>query len=438
MSTMIQNSQRFLGAFVFLLAGNMGCAGKPVDPLAADRAELLALQSHSPSADSLKRNADWQAEAGLLVGKELLLAQLRAALPQAMNAAAKEMTAETALGAMQLTPHLQLDDVHFLKVAGCSSCVEVAVQLSGDVEVMLEKSGGFLSSLISGSKIQIPVEGKAVATLEIRSEKQISTLADGQEQRTLQVKAYPQQGTWQISFSALDLPQAFADEVNTLLEKKVSESIRDGKFPPLQIAELQEEGAVRIREVRVRPGRTGLLLEVAFLTLSPGKTVDLDVHPAGKTKGWVAAISAQTLLELARVSALMDEAKDEFVVEPVGIALNNGLFTLQIRLWRVQAEPDFRAFEVKAEVGIDNAGKLKIEPVSSREIGEGAGFSLNPAQLVVRHAVLAKLSNALDQVLPTKHVKKMGATSVETTVERVFLDDNTLFIYGTTFLRPSN
>ena len=70
------------------------------------------------------------------------------------------------------------------------------------------------------------------------------------------------------------------------------------------------------------------------------------------------------------------------------------------------------------------------------ELGDGGGFTLDPVQLVMRHAVLAKLSETMEQVLPAHHQRDVGDFQLHTKVTEVVLDDHTLFLYGTAALRP--
>ena|GEM_PF-2560883 len=416
---------------------HLGCGRPPVDPLQKDRDALRALLQRAPQAPQ-----GWPQEASLLVGKPLLLKQLRAALDAKLQNGGQPMTYTSSYGEVLLSPRLVLEDVLFLKVNGCATCVEAQLTLSGDVGAVLQNAKGMLA-LMTGTEFTLPVKGSVVATFEITSTRQERATDDGGVQRMLVVNAAPRPGSWQVSLTSSSLPDAIAAEVDAWMASQFSKAIQSGRVAPVEVAQLPEQGAVRLKAVRARPARTGLVLDVAFMTLAPGHVVDLDTHPRGKSNGWVAAVSDATLLQVARAAALaspVDKLEDgDFVVEPSDVRIQDGKLTLQMRLWRYQAEPEFRTYEVDVEVRVVDDGegaKVAFEAVDSRQVGEGGGFTLDPLQLVVRHAVLAKLSETMEQVLPAQHQNDVGDFALHTKVTDVVLDDHTLFLYGTAALRP--
>lgn len=370
----------FATAAAVVLAGALfaGCTGKPVDPLAQDRARLMALEQ-LPLAD------DWPAEATVYVGPGLLKAQLDTALADATATAEESAAIETLLGQVRAVPRAHVDSVAFAPTATCAACVEVTVQVAGIVDAIITSPLGAL-------RPKLPFTAGATATLEL-------ALVTDDKGRSVRLRAAPD-GAWAVDATFETLPPGVSAALSDALAAHLERTVRAGLLPELPLMTLSQDEGLKLRGVRARPVPNGsgghvVAVELAFVVLERGTTA----QTPDPGEGFVLAIPDGTLLGIARASALRTPPADGFTAEPIAFTIDEDAFALDLRVWKLAAKPVAHVYRVHGRVLIAE-GEVRIE--SERVELLQAPFDINPMALIERAAILHHLEREVNAALPAR------------------------------------
>lgn len=424
----MQTTRPILFALVGATLFASGC-GDPVDPLARDRAALMAEANNALAAG-------WTPEATILIGQPLLQRQLEVALLAAVADATPLLKLEGQLGQMKLTPTLAVTRLSFAKSEGCADCVEVTAGLSGTVTAALERSA------FGNFGISAPYNGEATATVEIAvgrtadassastpaassSTALSSAVSSNDPARTILV--IPQEGTWKVVLNLEGLPREISDEAQAVVQNSLQRAVREKRIQPIEVATLPTHEVADIKGLRVRPTPHGLAVDFAFTALKHGAATT----PVAPGEGWVAHLPEGTLLGLAHAAALRAGVQDGWAPEPVGFVVDDDKFVLTLKMWRVKATPDFRTLEVEGRIRITEDGTVEVISDDVREVGESGGFTLDPVVLLTRAILLEEIRKGLSAVVPAEHTQRTGGQGgIRVKLERAVLESGRVELYG--------
>lgn len=355
-----------------------GCAGKPVDPLAADRKRLLVLEDE-PLPEG------WASEATVFVGEGLLASQLQAALDDASAEVARHPGFDTPLGVATVRPAARVSEVKVAPSSLCEACVEVTVAVDG----MLQ---GSIAGPLGAMARELPFTASATSTLEL-------AFVDVEEKRRVLLRPV-RNGQWAAAAEVMGLPPALNVALSDILRAQVEQLITSGLVPELPLLDVPREGPVRVRGVRARTvpltdGEHVVAVDLAFVALERGR-VQAPL-PAGD--GFVVVIPFETLRGLARAAALRMAPRDGHVAEPLSVTIDGDRFTVDVRVWKIAPEPVARDFRAEGRIVIED-GVLKV--ASERVTPLGDAPLLDPLELLVRAAIGAGLEDGLQAIVPAR------------------------------------
>lgn len=382
----------------------VGCSGRPIDPLAQDRARLLAL-------DDEPLPNDFAPEATLVVGGELLRQNLERALLDAASEAGALLEVPTPAGALGLTPSASVESLALSPGAACVACADVSLVVVGELEGRLG-----------------PLRERLPYRLETRVPLELVLVGDAHKDRVLARVATGGAPRAEVSFG--DLPPILGERFSELLADRLRALLARGLVPDLVVAELPKDERVRVRGLRARPvaldgGKSALAVELAFVALERGR-VEAVPDPGD---GFLVAIPDETLLGVARAAALRAEPLEGFVVEPKAVSTEGERFTLELAVWRIAPEPVADRYRVEGALQLAD-GELKLVPERATLAGTPR-FSLDPVDLLVRARVLEELKRALTAALPSSGEQEV-ALSRKVVVELVGVEgrDGVLLLRG--------
>lgn len=372
-----------LSLAVVVVTSAAGCAGKPVDPLAQDRARLFALEEE-PLAPG------WTSEATVFVGEALLEGQLQAALDDAAAEVGRSPGIDTPFGLLRVRPSARVADV---KVAPSSSC-EACVELTVDVEGLL---AGALAGPLGAMEQEVPFTASATSTLEL-------SLVRGEEsQRALLRPA--EGGQWTASAEVSGLPPALNLALSDILRAQVERLVSAGLVPELPLVELPRDGPVRVRGMRARTvplseDEHGIAVELAFVTLERGEVT----APVASEDGFVVVVPAASLHGLARAAALRMEPQDGHVAEPLSVVVEGDRFFVDVRVWKIAPEPVPRDFRAEGRIEVKDG---VISAAADRVTALGDAPLLDPLELLVRAAIEQSLEDGLAAMVPARQEEEL-------------------------------
>lgn len=374
------SSRRLLLALLLVAgSGLLACAGKPIDPLAEDRARLLALEDE-PLPE------DWRSEATVFIGEALLAGQLQAALDDASIEIAAHPGFETPLGLARVTPRARVADVRMAPSSSCDSCVEVSADVTGILD-------GALQGPLGALRREVPFTASATSTLEL-------ALVEDDEGNRRALLRPVEGGAWAASAEVLDLPPALNLALSDLLRAQVEHLVTAGFVPEMPLVSLPREGPVRLRGMRARPvafaeDQHGVAVELAFVVLERGQVL----APAPAKDGFVVVVPAETVRGLARAAALRMEPQDGHVAEPLSVVVEDDRFSVDVRVWKIAPEPVPRDFRAVGRIAVEGG---VMSATTERVTALGDAPLLDPLELLVRAAIERGLEQGLAAMIPAR------------------------------------
>jgi len=407
--------------FAILLCAAASCAGKPIDPLAADRERLLALE-HSPL------EAGWPSQATVLLSDKLLAARAHEAVTSALAQRGESSRVRVLGMELRVIPRVEIERISFAPAAACPSCVVLSAELGGGVEVSIGAAGAPAvprSGPTAGNETvaalgqQIGLRATTTGTVEL-----FVTPLDGGG-RLLQARAAPE-GEWGVQLELDGLSEEWNLGLSQLLEEQLRETVALRRIPDFDLEQLPAEGPLRIRDLRARAAPEGLAVDFAFAVLEAG------VAPSAPDArdGWVAAVPAETALGLARAAALRADSIDGHAPEPIRLDLDADRYALTLRLWRVAPKPTYRDFVIEGHFARTAAGELALEVDETREIGAG-GREINPVAILTRARILQTLEQSLAAVMPATQRRRVAGHWIEVELLEPVAREQVLYLYGT-------
>jgi hypothetical protein len=380
---------RALLSFVLLFVLASACkTGAPKDPLAEDRARLLALAEQGlPPA--------WSPQAAVVIGPGLVEAQLSDVMREVAKEAKKQMTFSLPLASkLVVVPKLAVTRVGF-----APGSHDDRVKISGRVE-------GTLTPRIEGM-MRIPLSpfpfaADLSATLGARlspnpkDKKKLQVLLDVEEP-----------GVVVEHLEITGLPKQLQGAVADTIVSELSRALQVGSAE-FMVSEIPDDPHLMLRGLRVRPARTAggaavARIELGFVTLEAGTPTALP----DPSEGFVLVVPEQTLFGLARAAALRAGPIDEkYSFEPTEVKVTGDEMTLALRIWEISPNPRSREYAVISALTLDK-GELKIEPKRGEERGLG-GFAFDPVSLVVRGQVLSAMQDAMKIGAPVRVEQEIG------------------------------
>jgi hypothetical protein len=370
----------FALALLVALALGAGCAGKPVDPLAADRAQLLALDDEPPPEG-------WPSDATVFIGHELIRAQLQAAFDDARGEAAKQPAFTTPLGDIRMVPTARVRGVRLAPSDACAECVTVSTLVEGELQIGVTGPVGEASY-----DAQYTAAASSAWRLALVSE-------EGRQRVSLRAVTGEE---WKVDVKLSGLPGPLNAVFSGGLTEQVRGLVDEGLLHTIPIADLPDDELVHIRGLRARtvltkPGTAHYVVavEVSFVALRRG-----DVGaPPDPGEGFSVVIPEPTLLGLVQAATLRAEPADGHVAEPLSLDVDGDRFELLLRIWEIAPKPKSRDFRIGGRFILED-GEVRVSADEARE--EGAGFTLDPLALLIRAATLDALQKGLSMVVPAR------------------------------------
>jgi hypothetical protein len=383
-----------------------GCAHGPrADPLAADRARLVALEGTPAPADFLP-------EARLALAPALVAREVQRTLDIAARTTEALRIELPILGALSLRPRATVTSLVAEDEAGCAGCVALRVGLEGTLAPVL--GDGLLPA------VAWRADARGVFSLESAREEEGGDF----RVRAIAKPGAPEMG-WRAEVVVEGASEGSARAVSDIASRFLQRLIESEARPELLLATIPADAPVRVRALRTRASGGGIVVDLAFAALDAGALGGDEPVPAD---GFVLAVPDRTLLAIARAAALRTPVADDWVADPTAIGVEHGKFALDLRIWNVARAPRARDVRVEGRVRLEG-DKLELAPERATETKGADGF--DPFDFIVRAEILRRTSEALRLVVPTAHAGDLGGRTVVVRLVGVRDEGDVLRLDGT-------
>ncbi len=336
--------------------------------------------------------ADWRAEAAIWLADDLVEELLLRAVNEALGRSATiDLGSVLGVGA-SVRPTASLRSVDLKPSRSCQSCVTILLEAGGEATWAVGELGGAL-----------PFELSATATFALstqRSAEGFTLSGDLTELSALELSDLGARGL------SVDLSGPMADWAR--------ERIVEG-VPAMTLAAVGGED-LPLRDLRVVAEQEALRVELLTDAAHGGALALSELAvPAG---GWEAAISQETLLDMARRAAFAHgEVSEDIWVEPSGLSVSRERFTLGLRIWKLSGLGWWRDYEVTGGVSLSGS-RLVLSPEAATERGASSGAGLvDPLALLASGIILDAIVDAAAQSFPLPDSQRIGASTVRLTPE---------------------
>ena len=382
---------RVLLLLCFLLTG---CAASVIPAWEAARDHALQDPGPPPS--------QWEPDAVLLLSEALVDDALVVLLAEQGN-----LRGEIAAGPITAVPDLSVRQVD-LKAAKCERSLRVRAELEGVITVR---------SLLG--EVDAPVRA------DLRFDAVFDVVQAG-EVWSLTVAPRKLHHV-EIDLAGADLA-AFVQPIRTWLEEAVV------RQPPLPLADLGSTD-LPIRAMRVIPVRRDLRVDLLTTT---HQARPLSTGTDAIEQGWRLDLSAPALLDLARRAAFeAGPISHDVVVEPTSLYIEEDVFTLGLRLWRLKGRGWWRDYEIDGRVTVEGRG-ISLQPTDVRDRGHSRGAAwADPLAALGEGVILKAIERAMETSLPAIHRERGAALKVVVQIEQVDGNGDVLVLHGGLTLKPA-
>lgn len=364
-----------------------GCAKSVVPEYDARKSAALGTPTEVPEG--------WQGDGVLVFSRAFTDELLQAGLAESGAFKRKMSLGERA----HFTPDLALTKLDVGPSGTCPTCVRIDASLDGTCSWRIGRSTG-----------ERPLSGNMVFDAELTAVRD------------------PDQGddAWIVSLVPRTVTSADLELGGAsfrTIQKFAASTIDDwalqhvfDQVEPIRISRFDAE--LPLRAIRPAPSKDGGL---ALELLSEAPQVDLVERPALRPgEDWALSISQTALTHVARKAAFEEGALAYNVaVEPTDLDIDNGVFTLDVRLWKITGRGWWRDVQVKGTWAL-TANGLDFQAVEAEETGRSKGARLtDPLAALAESRILHAVEAAVTTTLPGGHTSKIGGLDVKAEVLRV-------------------
>ena len=369
------------------LLGLLRCQRAALDPLAAERAELSAILAEQPAAG-------WAPHATVSLSSELLNRALAVDISAGINKQ-MEPSERNVLGMKVLIrPKSEVESFVVSATDACESCLQVALSLAGKHDVDLTNMSG-TTTLSQGWNAEV----RSIIHLGIKV---------NQRGKKVLMASLAEADDWSVTLSLANLPDTWNMVIGTLLHNEVQRLVGRPDISAIPVFELQDDGPVAVRDLRVRTlGDGAIALDLNFAIPSAGATA-VETGPAS---GWVVDVPEESLLGLMQAVALNAPDGDEpMAILPMGVGVEGSEFQFDLRALSKKKAGQYKDFSVTGELGISD-GDIRIEATEAVLSGTS---TKNPdlLTLLLKKKILQTVADALTLTTPAVYTEDLGENSV--------------------------
>ncbi len=374
-----------------------GCAGNVHELYDAERDAVLGRPGRVPE--------DWAPDIRLQISDETVQSLAQAAVQAGILDVKKTLEVDAPLGiTAQVTPRAETHALSLAASTACDACLAVTASLRGDARWKVGPAKGSLPWSAQVSAVLRMASSSREGAMEIEA-----SLSD---MRDLTVRAGKAR--------TVDLGPALKGWVRSALKKA----------PPLRLGRI---GGASLPIRRLRFSTTGGHLEVQALSDVPG-WAPVGRVPAPET-GWSVALSEQTVGALLRREAFkMGLLERNIALDPRGIDFEDGRFTLDLRLWRLQGAGWWRDYTVTGVADV-RKGKLTLKSTDATEgaTSKGAGLA-DPLALLLEQRILEEVAKGIRQAVPASKETAVGGATLKARTTALDTKNDALVLLGSAIL----
>lgn len=341
----------------------------------------------------------WLPDMSVRVSDRLIEAALAAALEGA------DLSSAVDLPGLKLTPALRVDQLDLVPArTPCSGCLGVQGVLRGDL----------------GYKM-MGLAGRTGLSMKLGFDTGLQVSQEGSEWVVL---ASPPK-VWMVDTEIPSTASRIAESMVAPLISWASVEISE-HLAPIRLARLGE------LDLPLQAARVSTTEGVVEIELRSRAAVRAAVDPAPPPgDGWSARVALPALLSVARKAAFDAGSVGLNVwAEPRDLDLDDGTFSLDLRLWRVAGFGWWRDYRIEGDL-TTSQGQVSLTARDVRELGQspGAGF-VDPLAAMLEAKILSTLAGAVNASIPSSRTADIGSTRTTWEVTRMTREGDDLLIFG--------
>ncbi len=346
----------------------------------------------------------WKPDAAVGIASKDLATALSAVITTAVAADRPAISLPLPLGIQaSLNPDLHVKRVKIAATTDCAACFSLDVALEGQAR--------WEAGPASGS---VPISAAATAIVAV-------SIRDGSS-----VEVKPRR----VGSLAVEVPSLGNLRVNA--SGPLQEWLRAtlvNKVPAIRVATL-DTTALPVRDLRL--STTTDRLEIEILSNVPG-AVALRALPA-PASGVEVALSETVLTGLARRAAFKAGTLDlDVAVDPRGIEVEGGQFTMDLRLWRLVGRGWYRDYAVTGDLGVSRGARSRLTLVatSAKETAASPGaIFVDPIAAIFQSKILDAIVDAMNRSLPAQTEQRVIGVGLQAQATEARGLDDALHLYG--------
>jgi hypothetical protein len=304
---------------------------------------------------------------------------------------------------VQLKPQLTISGLEIRPSASdCTNCLDLAIAMDGKTRWSVGQRSG---------KLEISADAEARVFLEVEQEE------DGQ---------------WSLALGSVELQKLKLDsdliqglDISKLMQSWVEKAVEAA--PEIPLGSLGGED-MPLRAVRVRPGKDMLQIEALSDINGAG---ELPENSSTLDSDWDLQLSQETLTALLRREAFEHGAMTlDLALDPQSLVLEEGNFSLGLRLWRLRWLGWWRDYRVDGTLKLtDQKLKLDATEVLSLDQSRCAGL-VDPLALIAERKILSSLENGIHQTIPLSKATQIKGMKLSARADKVYAGDGILSVEG--------
>ena len=391
-----------------LLSLLCGCPKPAPDPLAAQRAALIA-------AEAAELPPDWAPHATLVLGRTTVDTLIRSALNTELAAGAEPLVLGFLGTQITITQQTEIESLAVGASSGCTSCLTAELELRGSNGLELSNETGSNTSALEW-------------TASVHAVFELSVTETQRGKRVIALRL-ADADSWTVDLHLGSLPPGWAAFLANAVQAGIQDTVAKPDLPPIPVARLEEDGPVSLKGLRVRTAPAeGIALDFAFGIATAG-SVDSLPDPGDH---WAVVAPSATLLGLMQAAALKQPTGDEKITpEIVALSLADDAFELTMRAWPKKGRAKPQELVVHGTLGLTEAGEFNIQATSA-ELVKGPGVLPNLAVLLFKNKIQDEVERSLSMTVPAR-VDEPGPGSRNIAVEVTGLEarGDTVKLLGT-------
>jgi hypothetical protein len=200
-----------------------------------------------------------------------------------------------------------------------------------------------------------------------------------------------------------------------------------GLLPDIRVARFGTD-ALPLRDLRLRADDGTLLLSLR--TDSPDLAATTGPAPP-VSSGWSARVSVDSVLAIARREAFEAGPLTYGVyADPRALVVEDGAFTLTLRLWRPKGGAWWRDYEIDGDVRF-RRGRVELEAFEAVEVGHSPGAgTVDPLALLAKGRILDALVDSVNASIPASRAQDIGGVRTSWKLGTLDQDGDDLVLTG--------